>query len=85
MRNPDEQDPLLETYVIPGSGFGGQALAPDDNSLFGPDVTPTPDSQGVNEEDVSIDDADLVSPGGSPEFDHSLRRLKKPAVGQTDS
>lgn len=85
MRKTDEQDPLLETYVIPGSGIGGQVVAPDDNSLFGPDTTPTPDSQGVNVEDVSTGDADLVGPGGSPEFDHSLRRLKKPAVDQTDS
>lgn len=85
MRKNDEQDPLAETYVNPGSGVGGRVVAPDDKSFFGPDTTPTPDSKGVNVEDVSTEDADLVSPGGSPEFDHSLRRLKKPAVDQTDS
>jgi len=83
MRKTDEQDPLLETYVNPGSGVGGQVVAPDDNSFFGPDVTPTPNSQGVNAVDVRPEDAALLGPAGSPEFDHSLRKLKKPAVEST--
>lgn len=68
------RDEPVDDYPIPASGVGGQVVTPSDNSLFGTDPEPAPDSRGVNEDDVGTEDAGLVDPGASPEFDHSLRR-----------
>lgn len=72
-RHDDEIDENLP--LVPGAGVGGTAgaMTPSDNSLFGPEPDPEPDSRGVNEEEVSTD-TELIDSGASPEFDHSLRR-----------
>ena len=69
----DDPNDLPIVPGVPGVGAGGQAIAPDENSIFGPDPEPDPDARGVNEEDVSTD-AELMDAGESPEFDHSLRK-----------
>jgi hypothetical protein len=76
-RRDDEFDEDLA--LIPGTGgIAGSAgaMTPSDNSIFGPEPDPEPDSRGVNEEDVSMNDAELTDSGSSPEFDHSLKRRK---------
>ena len=74
-RRDDDFDADLP--LIPGAGVGGGAgaMTPSDNSLFGPEPEPAPDSRGVNEEEVSTD-TELIDSGGSPEFDHSLRKRR---------
>lgn len=74
MSEREPRDEPEGDYLIPAPGVGGQAIVPSDNSLFGPEPEPAPDTQGVNEDDIGDEDAELVDPGASPEFDHSLRR-----------
>lgn len=73
----DESKPDIEDYLQP-TGTGGQIVPPSDNSLFVPDDEAPDDDRGVNEEDISSEDDELLDAGESPEFDHSLRRHKKP-------
>lgn len=74
MSDRTRRDDPADLSAVPAAGPGGQALTPSDNSVFGQEPEPAPDSRGVNEEDLSTEDAGLQDPGGSPEFDHSLRR-----------
>ncbi len=74
MTDREKRDVVADEHLVPGSGAGGPVVTTSDNSLFGAEPEPTPDSRGVNEEDVSVADDELIDAGGSPEFDHSLRR-----------
>ncbi len=74
MSDRDTRDDVLDEHLVPGSGAGGPVVTTSDNSLFGAEPEPTPDSRGVNEEDVRVEDEGLMESGSSPEFDHSLRR-----------
>lgn len=78
MRDPKRRDDPTDLPIVPGVG-GGQPITPSDNSFFGQEPEPAPDLRGVNEEDVTMDDAELEDAGESPEFDHSLR--KRPSSG----
>ncbi len=73
MSDREKRDEVADEHLVPGSGAGGPVVTTSDNSLFGAEPEPTPDSRGVNEEDVSVEDEGLMDAGGSPEFDHSLR------------
>lgn len=74
MSDRDRRDDVLDEHLVPGSGAGGPVTTTSDNSLFGAEPEPAPDSRGVNEEDIGVEDEGLTDAGGSPEFDHSLRR-----------
>ncbi len=74
MSDRDKRDDDVDDHLVPGSGAGGPVVTTSDNSLFGAEHDPAPDTRGVNEEDVSVEDEGLMDAGGSPDFDHSLRR-----------
>ena len=74
MSDRDKRDDVVDEHLVPGSGAGGPVVTTSDNSLFGAEPEPAPDSRGVNEEGVSVEDAGLMDAGSSPDFDHSLRR-----------
>ncbi len=74
MSDRDTRDDAVDEHLVPGSGAGGPVVTTSDNSLFGAEPAPAPDSRGVNEEDIGVEDEGLMDAGGSPEFDHSLRR-----------
>ena len=74
MSDRTRRDDPTDIPVVPGVGAGGQPITPSDNSFFGEEPEPAPDLRGVNEEDVTIGDEELVDSGESPEFDHSLRK-----------
>lgn len=71
----DESKPDIEDYLQP-TGVGGQVVPPADDALIVPDDEVEEDDTGVNEEDISPEDDELLDAGESPEFDHSLRRHK---------
>jgi len=74
MKKEDPTEGVTE-YLQP-SGAAGQLLPPADGALFMPDDKAPADDRGVNEEDVVAEDDELLNPGASPEFDHSLRDRK---------
>ena len=74
MSDPKRRDDQTDIPIVPGVGAGGQPITPSDNSFFGQEPEPAPDLRGVNEEDVTMNDSELVDSGESPEFDHSLRK-----------
>lgn len=80
-RDRDDDDQILddEDYIQPVGGVGGQMVPPAENSLFVPEADFEPDERGSADEYVVAEDEGLVNPGDSPEFDHSLRRYKRPA------
>lgn len=71
----DEPKSSIDDYLQP-TGIGGQLVPPADDSLFVPNEEAPDDDNGLNEEDISPEDDELLDAGESPEFDHSLRRHK---------
>lgn len=81
MRRDRDDDQILddEDYIQPVGGVGGQMVPPAENSIFVPEADIDEDERGTSDEYVAAEDEGLLDPGASPEFDHSLRRHKRPA------
>jgi hypothetical protein len=79
---PDrDDDRVLDDmdYIQPVGGVGGVMVPPAENSLFNPAPEIDETEQDTSDEYVVPEDRELAeNPGASPEFDHSLRRHKKP-------
>jgi hypothetical protein len=80
MRRDRDDDQILddEDYLQPVGGVGGAMVPPADNSIFVPEADVKEDERGTSDEYVAAEDEGLLNPGDSPEFDHSLRRYKRP-------
>jgi len=86
-RDPDDPrgerdvDRVLDDleYIQPVGGVGGVMVPPAENSLFNPEAEVNENEQDTSDEYVVPEDQELMhNPGDSPEFDHSLKRHKRP-------
>lgn len=67
----DDQD-----YLAPIGGVGGQFVPPVDEAETPSDQFPD-EERDAGDELIVPEDEGLINPGDSPEFDHSLRRIKR--------